>query len=51
MDGLTNYAGADDVIVAVGARPVIADAQTLLARGAVLNLFGGLKKGDDTVGL
>ena len=50
VDGLTNYSGADDVIVAVGARPVIADAQTLLARGAVLNLFGGLKKGDDTVG-
>ena len=47
---LTNYAGADDVIVAVGARPVIADAQTLVGRGAVLNLFGGLKKGEDTVG-
>ena len=47
---LTAYAGADDVIVAVGARPVIADAQNLLGRGAVLNLFGGLKKGEDTVG-
>ena len=47
---LTNYAGADDVIVAVGARQVIADAQSLLGRGAVLNLFGGLKKGEDTVG-
>lgn len=47
---LTNYAGADDVIVAVGARPVIADAQSLVGRGAVLNLFGGLKKGEDTVG-
>jgi L-iditol 2-dehydrogenase len=47
---LTNYAGADDVIVAVGARQVIADAQGLLGRGAVLNLFGGLKKGEDTVG-
>ncbi len=47
---LTAYAGADDVVVAVGARPVIADAQNLLGRGAVLNLFGGLKKGEDTVG-
>ena len=50
IDELTNYAGADDVIVAVGARQVIADAQGLLGRGAVLNLFGGLKKGEDTVG-
>ena len=50
VDGLTDYAGADDVIVAVGARQVIADGQTLLGRGSVLNLFGGLKKGDDTVG-
>jgi L-iditol 2-dehydrogenase len=50
IDGLTNYAGADDVIVAVGARQVIADGQTLLGRGSVLNLFGGLKKGDDIVG-
>lgn len=50
VSGLTNYAGADDVIVAVGARPVITEAQSLLGRGAVLNLFGGLKKGEDTVG-
>ncbi len=50
VDALTNYAGADDVIVAVGARQVIADGQTLLGRGSVLNLFGGLKKGEDTVG-
>lgn len=47
---LTQYAGADDVIVAVGSRQAIADAQTLVARGAVVNLFGGLKKGEDTVG-
>jgi L-iditol 2-dehydrogenase len=47
---LTAFAGADDVIVAVGARQVIADAQSLVGRGAVLNLFGGLKKGEDTVG-
>jgi len=50
VNELTNYTGADDVIVAVGARQVIADAQSLLGRGAVLNLFGGLKKGEDTVG-
>jgi threonine dehydrogenase-like Zn-dependent dehydrogenase len=51
VSDLTNYAGADDVIVAVGARQVIADAQSLVGRGAVLNLFGGLKKGEDTVGI
>jgi threonine dehydrogenase-like Zn-dependent dehydrogenase len=45
----SNFLGADDVIVAVGARPVVIEAQGLLGRGAVLNLFGGLKKGDDTV--
>ena len=50
VGSLTNFAGADDVIVAVGARQVIADAQALVGRGAVLNLFGGLKKGEDTVG-
>ena len=50
VNDLTHYAGADDVIVAVGARQVIADAQGLVGRGAVLNLFGGLKKGEDTVG-
>jgi threonine dehydrogenase-like Zn-dependent dehydrogenase len=50
VNELTNYAGGDDVIVAVGARQVIVDAQSLVGRGAVLNLFGGVKKGDDTVG-
>ena len=50
VNDLTNFAGADDVIVAVGARQVILDGQNLLGRGAVLNLFGGLKKGEDTVG-
>jgi L-sorbose 1-phosphate reductase len=50
VNELTNFAGADDVIVAVGARQVILDGQSLLGRGAVLNLFGGLKKGEDTVG-
>jgi len=48
---LTGGRGADDVIVAVGSRAAIESAQALCARGAVLNLFGGLKKGDDLVGL
>ena len=48
---LTEYHGADDVIVAVGVAKAIESAQELLARGAVLNLFGELKKGEDIVGL
>ena len=51
VNELTNHGGADDVIVAVGARQVIADAQSLVGRGGVLNLFGGLKKDEDIVGL
>ncbi len=50
INELTNYAGADDVIIAVGSRRAIEDAQDLVGRGAVLNLFGGLKKGEDVVG-
>jgi len=38
------------VIIAVGARKAIEDAMGYLARGAVLNLFGGLKRGDEVVG-
>ncbi len=51
VDGLTDGHGADDVIVAVGSRSAIESAQTICGRGAVLNLFGGLKKGEDIVGL
>ncbi len=51
VDEITSYAGADDVIVAVGSRRAVEEAQSLAGRGAVLNLFGGLKKGDDIVGL
>ncbi|MGO8759218.1 MAG: zinc-binding dehydrogenase [Terracidiphilus sp.] len=51
VNQLTDYAGADDVIVAVGSRKAIEDAQKYLGRGAVLNLFGGLKKGDEIVGI
>jgi threonine dehydrogenase-like Zn-dependent dehydrogenase len=48
---LTGHLGADDVIVAVGSRGAIESAQALCGRGAVLNLFGGLKKGEDVVDL
>jgi threonine dehydrogenase-like Zn-dependent dehydrogenase len=51
IDTLTDGAGADDIIVAVGSPRAIEDAENLAARGAVLNLFGGLKKGEDLVGL
>ncbi len=51
VDELTAGAGADDIIVAVGSRQAIENAQTLTGRGAVLNLFGGLKKGEDVIGL
>jgi threonine dehydrogenase-like Zn-dependent dehydrogenase len=48
---LTDYRGADDVIVAVGSGKAIEMAQNYVGRGAVLNLFGGLKKGQDVIGL
>jgi len=51
VNELTNYRGADDVIVAVGSVAAVEIAQGYAGRGAVLNLFGGLKKGEDTVGL
>ena len=51
VNQLTNYCGADDVIVAVGSKKAIESAQSLVGRGAVLNLFGGLKKGEDLIGL
>ena len=50
VDELTRHAGADDVIVAVGSRKAVETAQTLMGRGGVLNLFGGLKKGEDILG-
>ncbi len=51
VDELTGGSGADDVVVAVGSRQAIESAQALTGRGAVLNLFGGLKKGEDVIGL
>jgi threonine dehydrogenase-like Zn-dependent dehydrogenase len=51
VNQLTNYRGADDVIVAVGSKNAIESAQSLVGRGAVLDLFGGLKKGEEVIGL
>lgn len=48
---LSEGQGADDVIVAVGSVDAIESAQHWLAKGGVLNLFGGLKAGEDTVAL
>lgn len=48
---LSDQRGADDVIVAVGSAPAIEAAQRYVGRGGVLNLFGGLKKGEDIVAL
>lgn len=48
---ITDHRGADDVIVAVGSRPVIESAQHLVGRHGNFNLFGGLKKGEDLIGL
>ncbi|MDD4872347.1 MAG: zinc-binding dehydrogenase [Kiritimatiellae bacterium] len=42
---VSNGKGADDVILAVGIRPVQQDALQLLGHGGVANLFGGLPKG------
>jgi len=41
--------GADDIIVAVGNRGVQIAAQQWLAKGGVLNLFGGLKRGEHVI--
>lgn len=43
--------GADDLIVAVAVKPVQTEAQQWLARGGVLNLFAGLKKGEHLIDL
>ncbi len=37
--------GADDIILAVGVQPVQQHALTMLGKGGVANLFGGLPKG------
>lgn len=43
--------GADDIIVAVGSRKAQIECQQWLAKGGVLNLFGGLKRGEHVIEL
>ncbi len=43
--------GADDIIAAVGIRSVQIEAQQWLAKGGVLNLFGGLKRNEHVIEL
>jgi len=50
VNELTDDRGADDVIVAVGSATAMQSALSLVGRGAVLDLFGGLKKGEEVVG-
>jgi threonine dehydrogenase-like Zn-dependent dehydrogenase len=47
----SNGKGADDIILAVGVNEVQQNALTLLARGGVANLFGGLPRGQHTLKL
>lgn len=47
----SNGKGADDIILAVGVNEVQQNALTLLARGGVANLFGGLPRGKHTLKL
>jgi len=46
---LSEQRGADDVIVAVGSHSAIETAHQLVARGGVINLFGGLKHSEALV--
>ena len=46
----TDYKGADDIIIAVGSRQAMEAAPSYAGLGAVINLFGGLKRGDEIVG-
>ncbi|MDO9541660.1 MAG: zinc-binding dehydrogenase, partial [Kiritimatiellia bacterium] len=43
--------GADDIIVAVGSRKAQIECQQWLAKGGVLNLFGGLKRDERVIDL
>lgn len=49
--GRISKAGADDIIVAVGSRAAQQEALSLLNRGGVVNLFGGLRRGDHVLEL
>jgi threonine dehydrogenase-like Zn-dependent dehydrogenase len=46
---VTNGAGVDDMVLAVGIQPVQQAALELLGKGGVANLFGGLPKGQHTL--
>ncbi|MBI2441928.1 MAG: zinc-binding dehydrogenase [Lentisphaerae bacterium] len=48
---VSNGHGADDIIAAVGLRKVQQESQQWLAKGGVLNLFGGLKRGEHLIEL
>ena len=45
LDEASGQKGADDIILAVGIQQVQQDALTLLGKGGVANLFGGLPRG------
>jgi L-sorbose 1-phosphate reductase len=49
VSNITRGLGADDVIVGVGSESAINEAQNLVGRGGVLNLFGGLPRGREFI--
>jgi len=51
LQQLSNGLGADDVIVTVANANLQTEAQQWLARGGVLNLFAGLKRGEHLIPL
>ena len=51
LNKISHGKGADDIIVAVGRREIQEESQQWLAKGGVLNLFGGLKKGEHLIEL
>ena len=48
---VTHARGADDIIVAVGSPDAVEEAQKFSGRGTLLNIFGGLRKGNEKVRL
>lgn len=50
LDAVSEARGADDVIVAVGSPKAMQIGLSYVGRHSVLNLFGGLKKGEEVVG-
>ena len=51
LNRITDGKMADDIILAVGIRPVQNEALSWLGFGGVANLFGGLKRGDSILDL